>query len=60
MANFAIVIALLTGAGLLFVRSKSAWRGFNVRWVGYTLLIMTAFLVVIAILAKLNEASHYP
>jgi len=57
MVNFGIVIALLIGTGLFMViRSKSSQ---SLRWVGYSLIIMTVFLVAIAILIHLNEASHY-
>ncbi|RKN62007.1 hypothetical protein D7M11_35180 [Paenibacillus ginsengarvi] len=60
MTNFGIIISLLIGSGLLFViRSKSSQSSLSLHWVGYALLIMTVFLIVIGIISNLNEASHY-
>ncbi|WP_158289283.1 hypothetical protein [Paenibacillus flagellatus] len=57
MIHFGIVIALLIGAGaLLAARAKSAP---GMRWVGYALILMTVFLVAIAVTADIYEASHY-
>ncbi len=60
MVNFGIIIVLLIGSGLLLViRSKSSQSSLSLRWVGYALIIMAVFLVVIGIISKLNEALHY-
>lgn len=60
MVNFGIMLALLMGVGvLLAIRSKASRRSSGLRWAGYAVMLMTVFLIIVAILAKLGESAHY-
>ncbi|MEV5025758.1 hypothetical protein [Paenibacillus sp. LPE1-1-1.1] len=54
-----IVIFVVLGLGLLFiVRSKISERRFYYRGLGYSLIMMAIFLVVVGVLQNLDEATH--
>lgn len=53
-----IVILIILSLGLLFVvRSKTSERRYY-RGLGYSLVMMAIFLVVVGVLQNINEASH--
>lgn len=58
MGDYVWIVVLLLGVAFLFIRTAKQCSSIRLRLIGYALIVMSIFLVVVVILAYLDESSY--